>query len=153
MTVFGVTTEAKLFLPVATANWNIAGIVTNGSANIILASFSLDDMEAIDIRRCFNETNHIFALGRDIERSILTVEVIVFLGKVCDGSGSKTIDNIRGAYESHRVSKSRSSFDVQIGTYLQASGFPIRMTVGSVDPATQSCRIAFTFILDDKGKK
>lgn len=149
MTVFGADKfgEAKLFLPKASSSWDIAGIVGNGDGNVILASFELLDIEAVDIRRCFNETNHIFALGRDIERSVVSADVMVFFGKPCEGSGGKKISDIRSAYEKKRISKSLSTQDIRCDAF-SATGFLIRMTVSGVDAATQSCHVGFTFILD-----
>ena len=171
MTIFGTANAkpARLYLPKATATWSLEGIFDGpkksdkksltgsiksfnngkkgGGSNAVLYSIGLTDTESIDIRRCFNETNHIFAFGRDITKTVMTVSVMVFLGESCDGAGNHTIATLHKKYDETRVSKSKESKLIQFDDVV-ASGFLISMHIGGIDPRTSSFIAEFTYILD-----
>ena len=150
MTIFGTENAkpARLFLPKATATWSLEGLFDgSNNSNAILYSIGMADVESLDIRRCFNETNHIFSFGRDVSKTIMTVSVMVLLGKPCDGSGDVTLDSIRGKYEKARVSKAKDSKMIQFDD-TTAHGFLISMNISGIDPRTSSFIAQFSYILD-----
>ena len=151
--IFGNTnTSARMYIPKATASWSISGLFDNTEgSNAIVHSYSLDDIDLVDIRRCFKETNHIFAFGRDILRSSVTVDVLLFLGKSCGETSTSnvTIKQIRGKYNSKRVSVSKQPLDIQIDDF-QSRGFLYKMSIGQVDARTGTCIVSLSFILDDE---
>lgn len=151
MTIFGTANAkpARLFLPKATATWSLEGLFegSNKGSNAVLYSIGLSDVESLDIRRCFNETNHIFSFGRDISKTIMTVSVMVFLGEPCDGSGGVTLDNLHGKYEKARLSKAKEPKMIQFDD-VTAYGFLISMQVSGIDPRTSSFIAQFNYILD-----
>ena len=151
MTVFGVSdTSSRLYLPKASSKWSLEGLVGGGGtgSNAVLYSIGMSDTESIDIRRCFNETNHIFAFGRDVSKTVMTVSVLVFIGKPCGGgSGDVTLDTLHGKYEKARVSKSKTAKMIQFDD-VTAYGFLINMDVGDIDPKTSTFVARFTYILD-----
>ena len=150
MTIFGTRNAkpARIFLPKATSTWSLEGLFEGSrNSNAILYSIGLTDMESVDIRRCFNETNHIFSFGRDVSKTVMTVSVMVFLGESCDGSGDATLDSIHGKYEKARVSKAKGPKMIQFDD-TTAQGFLIGMTISGVDPRTSSFIAQFEYILD-----
>ena len=151
--IFGNTnTSARMYIPKATASWSISGLFDNTKgSNAVVHSYSYDDIDLVDIRRCFNETNHIFAFGRDIIRSSITVDVLLFLGKGCEAGGSSIkISELVSSYNKNRVSVSKKSLDILVDDF-QAKGFLYKMSIGQVDARTGTCIVSFTFILDDNG--
>lgn len=154
MTIFGPIPTSKLFLPKSTADWGIKGMLKKGDCgNIALLSFYASDSETIDIRKCFQDVNHIFAFGRDISKSVVTVEFIYFYGKECSKSSNTgstlSIDNIRKKYEENRIYKKKQTLSVTIDNF-NFSGYLIDMKFGQVDPKTSTCGITFTFIVDQE---
>lgn len=162
MTIFGGSgSAARLYLPKATCRWSIEGIFdgTGSKGNVVLSSIEMNDVESIDVRRCFNETNHIFAFGRDVTKSVINVSVILFFGESCGGGSSASdnsysyggsnvkLDDIRSKYEKARVSKSKEPKMIQFDDFT-VHGFLIGMQLGSMDARTSSCTIVFTFLPD-----
>lgn len=86
---------SKIFMPKAMASWRIGDMIGRGDYdNVALASFSVVDRENIDVRRCFQETNHIFAFGRDIVQSVVTIDMVMFLGSACGGSSGSRLGGL-----------------------------------------------------------
>lgn len=151
MTIFGAADKpAKMFLPVADIDWNIGDIARRGDANLIPYSLDQNYAEITDIRKCFAEANHIFALGRDIERSVMNVDLLMFLGRTCDDSGNaKSLIDLRNAYAKSRISKLKAPIQICFDAFT-TNGFLVNMCIRGVDPSTQSCHVVFTFIVDEK---
>lgn len=166
MTIFGGSgSAARLYLPKATCRWSIEGLFDGmgSKSNVVLSSIDMNDVESIDVRRCFNETNHIFAFGRDVTKSVINVSVILFFGESCGGGSSVSEDgysyggaavklaDIRSKYEKARVSKSKKSRMIQFDDFT-VRGFLIGMQLGSMDARTSTCTVVFTFIPDQDDK-
>ena len=148
--VIGSGQNAKIFVPAASASWNIDGIAQKGDYdNLLLLSFSIHDQEVIDIRRCFEETTHIFAFGRDINKTVLQVSLLMMLATGCTQLNYATIEDMQKAYSDNRVYKKLDSVAVTIDG-LTLNGFLIEMNMGDVNPATKTSVVTFTFILDQE---
>lgn len=148
--VIGTGKNAKLFLPASSATWDIKGIVKkNQYDNILLLSFSIHDQEVVDIRRCFDETTHIFAFGRNVGNTVLQMSLLMFLPKPCPNMKMGTIEDIRNAYNKKRIYKLEKSTPVTIDG-LTINGFLIEMDMGYVNPSTHTCVVTFTFIIDQE---
>lgn len=151
-TVFGIKDKAKLFVPKGSSSWQIGDLVKKGEYdNILLLSFSARDQEIIDVRRCFNETTHIFAFGRNPNGCILEVSLLVVLYNGCPKSKSKwgKIDDLRKKYSENRVYKKDEPLKITIDD-LSLSGYLIQMSTGDVNPQTKTAVVNFMFILDQE---
>lgn len=147
-TVIGSGTNAKLFLPLSTVSWKIKGIVKKGEYdNVVLLAFSLHDQEVVDVRRCFDETTHIFSFGRDVANNVFQVSLLLFLGKGCQKTKYLTLSDIVKVYEKSRIYNHTSPITVTIGEFT-IKGFLVEMGIGGTNPSTGTCVITFSFILD-----
>ena len=150
--IFGPDVTAKLFVPKSSAEWSIGEIFKKGDYdNVILSSFDLMDVEIVDVRRCFEETTHIFAFGRHPEASLLTVSVMIFLDNGCEKEYSKwlKLDKLREEYKKNRVYEKKTPSKVSIDD-LVLNGFLIKMAISDVNPMTKTCIATFTFLLDQE---
>jgi hypothetical protein len=152
-TIFGQKTKAKLFIPKGTATWDIKDVVKKGEFdNVLLMSFSISDQEIIDVKRCFEETTHIFAFGRNPNVSVLQVSVLLFLYDGCPSGAHPNwlkVEDLRKKYKEYRVYEKQDSIRVAIDT-MNVDGFLIKMTVDDVNPNNNSCTIGFTFLIDQE---
>lgn len=145
---------SNLYLPLTSCTWNIAGVADRGSyKNIMLVGFSIDDNEAVDIRRCFNDITHIFAFGKNFKASSITTSFICFLGKTCqDGgkTGLAELKDLRKKYiEQSRIYKKLGSLEISVGDF-STKGFLVGMSVQNMDTMHSTCIITFTFIPDEE---
>jgi hypothetical protein len=152
--IFGSNQAAKLFLPKGSASWNIKDVVKKDQyANVFLLSFSLRDRELVDVRRCFDETTHIFAFGRNPAQCVLQVSVLMFLYNGCtEAAATKNwarLDDIRKAYAKQRVYKSTKALEVTIDGFT-CNGFLIDMSIDNVNPSDKTSVVTFTFLLDQE---
>lgn len=151
-TIFGQKTKAKLFIPKGTATWDIKDVVKKGEFdNVLLMSFSISDQEIIDVKRCFEETTHIFAFGRNTTACILDVTLLFFLSDGCEKSKYKwmKVQDIRDKYEKARIYKKKSTVQVTIDD-ISINGYLIRLLVDNVDPSKKTCLVNLTFLMDQE---
>jgi hypothetical protein len=151
--IFGTKVKAKVFMPDGVSEWSIGDMLKKDEYdNAVLQSFAIVDQEIIDIRRCFEETTHIFAFGRNPNVSVLQVSVLLFLYDGCP-SGSHPnwlkVEDLRKKYKEYRVYEKQDSIRVAIDT-MNVDGFLIKMTVDDVNPNNNSCTIGFTFLIDQE---
>lgn len=149
--IFGADgTNTILSVPDTSAQWSISGFAQKGEyQNLLLYSFALNDQEAVDIRRCFNDVSHVYAFGRDLRMSVLQVNLMLFLGKICPERNKVTIKDLRDKYGDIRVYKNDSTVQVTIDT-LTLDCFLTAMDIGQVSPQTNSCVITLTFLIDQE---
>lgn len=148
--VFGAKAQAQdIHLPLSSMEWKVGDLVEKDKyKSIALYSMSLEDNESVDIRKCFNDTTHIFSFGRDSNRNLLVIHLLCFLGEYCSGgegksggsgnesqSGMKDLKRLREDYEEKRVYKSSATpAQIVIGDMLDINGFITSMTLGNVSP-------------------
>lgn len=150
MTVFGAVTSGKMTIPKASLDWKVLPGLEKGTySNVILYSFSEQDSETIDVRRCFQDVNHIFAFGRDTERSLFTVNLLCFLGEMCGGGAQAKISNLKSLYDNNRIYKNPNPISITIDQDT-IKGYLTQLTIGQVDARTQSCVVSYTFIIDQE---
>lgn len=153
--IFGTDTKAKLFIPGGSASWSIGDIVkARQYDNALLLSFSLVDQETIDIRRCFEETTHIFAYGRNMNTSLLQVSLLLFLYDGCKGAAANRggwlkTSELRDKYEQNRIYKKQDTIKIVIDDF-NIDGYLIKMDISDVNPALKTCTATFTFIPDQE---
>lgn len=149
MRVFGTSVQGKLIAPKATSSWKIGEMLKKGQYNnIAVLSFSSVDVESIDIRRCFDETNHLFSFGRDVMKSVVTLDMVLFLGQICTkkgGVGTLSISQLKTLYSKNRVSQKKEGLSSNVDDFT-FKGYLVGMTIGSVDPSRQYCVVSFSFI-------
>lgn len=152
-TIFGSDVKAKLFIPKSSAEWSIDGIFGKSDYdNVLLLSFELTDEEIVDIRRCFEETTHIFAFGRNPQTSILHVSTVIFLYDGCGDSEHGNwlkLQELRDKYKACRVYEKNAPIKVRIDDFV-LNGFLIKLHVSDVDPVKKLCVATFTFLLDQE---
>lgn len=151
--IFGQKQNAKLFLPKGSSAWDLKDFIKKGEyENIFLLSFSIKDSEIVDVRRCFDETTHIFAFGRNPVQNVMQVSFLMYLYNGCKNKKGKKwakIDDIRKAYDKQRVYKKTDVVEIKIDD-LTVYGFLIDMTVSDVNPVTKTAVISFTFVVDQE---
>lgn len=151
--IFGTKVKAKVFMPDGVSEWSIGDMLKKDEYdNAVLQSFAIVDQEIVDVRRCFEETTHIFAFGRNPNVSVLQVSVLLFLYDGCpDGSHSNwlKLEDLRKKYKEYRVYEKQDSLRVAIDT-MNVDGFLIKMAVEDVNPGNNSCTVGFTFLLDQE---
>jgi len=152
--IFGTKVKAKLFMPDGVSEWSIGDMLKKDEYdNAVLQSFAISDQEIIDVRRCFEETTHIFAFGRNPTGSVLQVSVLLFLYDGCPENGPHSkwlkLEDIRKKYKEYRVYEKQDSLRVAIDT-MNVNGFLTKMTVDNVDPLNNFCTVGFTFLLDQE---
>ena len=150
--IFGNTVVAKLLAPKSSADWSIDDFLKKGdNDNVVLQTFGLADTEIVDIRRCFEETTHIFAFGRNAEGSVLQIALLVFLYNGCPQRYTKwlKLDDLRQKYKDNRVYKRHTPLKIKIDDF-NASGYLVKMSIDDVNPATKSCIVGLNFVLDQE---
>lgn len=164
-TIFGNDLTAKMFVPDSTASWEVKDLLKKDDySNVILLSFSSNDQEIIDIRRCFDETTHIFSFGRHTQANVFDVSFLIFLFSKCKNqdsggkgkkkkkkSGGKWLElkDLKEKYDKNRIYKNPAPIEITIGS-MTVNGYLIKMSIGDVNPATKACAVSFTFILDQE---
>lgn len=149
-TVFGSdASKTKITIPDSSLSWNIDGVVRNDEySNVLLYSFGFTDQEAIDVRRAFNDITHIFAFGRDIRTSLLQVHLLVLMGKVCPEDKKASVKDLCEKYEENRIYKRPDNpINITIGDWTE-KGYLVEMSVGNVNPTTNTCVITLSFLID-----
>lgn len=151
--IFGTKVKAKVFIPNGVSEWSIDGMLKKEEYdNAVLQSFAIVDQEIVDIRRCFEETTHIFAFGRNPTASVLQVSVLLFLYDGCPGGAHPKwlkIEDLRKKYKECRVYEKKDSLKVTIDT-MNVNGFLIKMSVDDVNPNTSACTVGLTFLIDQE---
>lgn len=153
--VFGTEVTARLFLPKGSADWSIGDdfLKKDKYDNVLLQAFALVDQEIVDVRRCFEETTHVFAFGRNAQSSILQVVLIMFLYDGCSG-GEKNdkwldVEKLRTEYKKNRVYENQVPLKVSIDE-LNVSGYLIKMGIENVNPSSKTCTVTLNFLLDQE---
>lgn len=143
----GDASSTRLAIPDSSMSWNLGSFISNDSyKNVLLYSFNFVDQDAVDVRRCFNDTTHIFAFGRDVRTSVLNVHLLLLL-HICNSAGEAKIKDLRDKYSENRIYKSTDSpISVTIGDWTEKC-YLISMTLGSVNPQTNTCVITYTFLV------
>ena len=95
-------------------------------------------MEKAKITQCFNNVNHIYAFGHDPEQSGFSITYLVFLGEACmeDEKGFRDSGNLARVVKSYndlKVSVSKASVDVTLGTGLTVVGIILSANVAVYD--------------------
>ena len=150
--LFGAKTQAKLFIPKGSSDWKIDGLLNKGDYdNALLLSFSANDQEIIDVRRCFEDITHIFAFGRNAQNCVLTVSILLVLYNGCPNSKAKwlKLDELRKKYAEKRIYKNTEPIKITLDD-LSMSGFLIAMSAGDVNPVSKTAVVNFTFLLDQE---
>ena len=151
--IFGNNQTTKLFLPKGSAKWELGEVLKKGQYNnIFLLSFSLRDRELVDIRRCFDETTHIFAFGRNPAQCILQVSILMFLYNGCPETATSwaTPDELRKSYSKNRIyKKTDAPIAITVDDFTN-SGFLIDMSIDNVNPSDKTCVVTYTVLLDQE---
>lgn len=150
--IFGTKVKAKVFMPDGVSEWSIGDMLRKGDYdNAVLQSFALVDQEIVDVRRCFEETTHIFAFGRNPNASVLQVAILLFLYNGCPNSTYNwlKIEDLRKKYKENRVYEKKDSLKISIDT-MNLDGFLVKMSAGDVNPSTGACTVGLTFLLDQE---
>lgn len=139
-----------LSIPDSSAQWTIKGFAQKGEfSNVFLYSYGIVDQEAVDARRCFNDITHVYAFGRDLRMSMLSVNLRVLLGQVCSDKDKATLKDLRDKYSNLRIYKNDSTVQVTLDT-LTLDCFLTAMEVGQIDPMSSSCVVTLTFLIDQE---
>ena len=153
--VFGTEVTARMFLPKGSADWSIGDdfLKKDKHENVLLRTFALSDQEIVDVRRCFEETTHIFAFGRNTQASVLQVSLVMFLYDGCS-AGEKNdrwldIDRLRAEYKKNRVYENQVPLKISIDEF-NVSGYLIKMNIEDVNPSSKTCSVSLTFLLDQE---
>ena len=152
--VFGTDTPARMYIPKGASKWRVGDFLEKDKYNnVVLMSFGFTEQETVEIKRCFNETTHVFAFGRDIAGSAFTVSVALFLSTQCKNKGNRlnwlSLKQLKEDYNKNRVYKRLNTVDIVVDTFAM-SGYLIGMSIGNTDPATKSCLVTFTFLPDQE---
>lgn len=104
----------------------------------LVSTFTVSDMEKSTITQCFNNVNHIYAFGHDPEQSGFSITYLVFLGEACmeDEKGFRDSGNLARVVKSYndlKVSVSKASVDVTLGTGLTVVGIILSANVAVYD--------------------
>jgi len=140
--------ETNMYLPLSSCSWSIGSIASSGTLkNTTLLSVSTNYEEALDVRRCFNDVTHVFAFGRNVRTSIISVTLICFLGGCGDGNpGFSDVQKLQESYEFDRLYENPEPMDISIAGHLTMSGFLIGMRVGETNTAQGTTTVTFTFL-------
>jgi hypothetical protein len=146
----GDASSTQLAIPNSSMSWSIGGFLASESyKNVLLYSFNFVDQDAVDVRRCFNDTTHIFAFGHDVRTSVLEVHLLL-LFHICQSTGEAKIGDLRNTYNNNRIYKSTDSpINVTIGDWTEKC-YLIGMTLGSVNPTTNSCIVTYSFLVSQE---
>ena len=149
--IFGNEVGSKLIIPKGASQWDVESLFKKDQYdNVVLMSFNLSDQETIDIRRCFDETTHIFAFGRNASASVFEMTFALFLYNKCKSEKWLTIDELNELYEDARVYKKQESLKIQVDDAFNTRGFLVRLMVGDINPLNKVAAVKLTFI-SDKG--
>lgn len=102
----------------------------------LVSSFTASDMEKSTITQCFNNVNHIYAFGHDPDQSGFSVTYLVFLGEACmeeDFKDSGNLAKVVKSYNDLKVSRSKASVDITLGTGLTVVGIILSANVAMYD--------------------
>ena len=101
----------------------------------LVSNFTVNDMEKSTITQCFNNVNHIYAFGHDPDQSGFSITYLVFLGEACmedENGGFKDSGNLAKIVKSYndlKVSNSKASVDITMGTGLTVVGIILSANV------------------------
>lgn len=110
----------------------------------LVLNFYVNDVEKSTITQCFNNVNHIYAFGHDPEQSGFSITYLVFLGEACMEEGFKDSGNLAKVVKSYndlKVSSSKASVDVTLGTGLTLVGIILSANVTVHDQESNSVTV------------
>lgn len=138
---------ADLWIPAATYLHKLGTFETEHK-NAILQTFQIVENETMDPYTAFKETTHLYASGRDIQRSTVAMNYIILLDSLCD---KKTeIGAVYKWYMSNRLYSQPGGIKFQLGDLSVNRAYLISMQVTQVDPAQKTAVVTFVVILDNQ---
>ena len=134
----------RLFMPKASAAWSMLGLQYYN--NVVLLNFALNDQELVNVERCFNKECHLFAWGRDSQKCVLQVDLIVFFNNQCNNAGDISLEELRRIYDGWRVYLLQDAAEIMIDDFT-VNGYLVQMSIHDVSAERGSCIVSFAFII------